>query len=243
MRGGAPTSEQQPGLLHLAFGRDWRGRSSLRARRQRFPLRTTQPLYLDPELPGMAFVYVQNPTGGVFAGDELALEVVAGAGVNLHVTTQSATKLYRMEAGEAHQELSFALAEQAYVEHVPDALIPQAGTRYRQDTRVELAAGAMFVGLETIAPAGVPTASSSPTSGSSWPLRSGTMAGSCAPNGCSSNRGGRAPIALACSEPGITSCLCSRWRRVQTWTRWPPPSMGRWPSSVARRGSCRAARG
>ena len=100
----------------------------------------------------MAFVYVQNPTGGVFAGDDLALEVVAGAGVNLHVTTQSATKLYRMEAGAAHQELSFALAEQAYVEHVPDALIPQAGTRYRQDTRVELAAGAMFVGLETIAP-------------------------------------------------------------------------------------------
>jgi urease accessory protein len=115
-------------------------------------LRTTQPFYLDPGLPGMAFVYVQNPTGGVFAGDQLALEVVADAEVDVHVTTQSATKLYRMEGGEARQELSFAVGERAYLEHVPDALIPQAGTRYRQETRVELAAGARFVGLETVAP-------------------------------------------------------------------------------------------
>ncbi len=35
---------------------------------------------------------------------------------------------------------------------MPDALIPQAGTRYRQRTVVELAAGATFVSAETIAP-------------------------------------------------------------------------------------------
>ena len=81
VNGGAPTAVQQAGLLHLAFGRDWRGRSSLRAHRQRFPLRTTQPFYLDPALPEMAFVYVQNPTGGVFAGDRLVVDVVADAGV------------------------------------------------------------------------------------------------------------------------------------------------------------------
>jgi urease accessory protein len=149
---GAPTSVQQAGLLHLAFGRDWRGRSSLRAHRQRFPLRTTQPFYLDPVLPEMAFVYVQNPTGGVFAGDRLLIDVVADAGVRLHVTTQSATKLYRMEGEEASQQVTFSLDERAYVEHVPDALIPQGGARYRQDTLVELARGSMFIGTETIAP-------------------------------------------------------------------------------------------
>ncbi len=149
---GAPTVVQQAGLLHLAFGRDWRGVSSLRAHRQRFPLRTTQPFYLDPALPEMAFVYVQNPTGGVFAGDRLVLDVVADAGVRLHVTTQSATKLYRMEGVQASQQVTFSLAEGAYVEHLPDALIPQDGARYRQDTLVDLARGSMFIGTETIAP-------------------------------------------------------------------------------------------
>jgi urease accessory protein len=149
---GAPTADEQGGVLHLAFGRDWRGRSSLTSRRQRFPLRTTQPFYLDPELPEMAFVYVQNPTGGVFAGDRLLIDVAADTEVRLHVTTQSATKLYRMEGIEASQQLTFSLAERAYVEHVPDALIPQNGACYRQDTLVEMASGSMFIGTETIAP-------------------------------------------------------------------------------------------
>ena len=59
------------GLLELAFRVGPGDRTVLASRRQRFPLRLTVPLMLDPALPGMAFVYVQNPTGGVFAGDRL----------------------------------------------------------------------------------------------------------------------------------------------------------------------------
>jgi urease accessory protein len=140
------------GRLDLAFCHDARGRSALRARRQRFPLRTTTPLYLDAAALDMAFVYVQNPTGGVFGGDRLSMRVVADAGVRVHLTTQSATKLYRMEGSEAWQELRFELLEGAYIEHIPDALIPQAGARYHQLIRVELEVGAAFVTAETIGP-------------------------------------------------------------------------------------------
>ena len=78
--------------------------------------------------------------------------MTADSGARVHLTTQSATKLYRMDGGEARQELRFELSPGAYVENMPDALIPQAGTRYRQRTVVELAAGATFVSAETIAP-------------------------------------------------------------------------------------------
>src|SRR4051812_46696096 len=122
------------------------------ARRQRFPLRTTAPFHLDAGAPDMAFVYVQNPTGGVFAGDRLRLSVAAEPGARVHLTTQSATKLYRMEAGDARQEVWLDVAAGAYVENVPDALIPQAGTRYRQRTVIELAEGAACVTAETLAP-------------------------------------------------------------------------------------------
>jgi urease accessory protein len=145
--GAAPVGE-----LALTLGRDQRGRTSIRARRQRFPLRTTMPFYLDPVAPDMAFVYVQNPTGGVFAGDHLLASVAAGSGARVHLTTQSATKIYRSEGALARQELRFTLGAGAYVESIPDPLIPHAGSRYCQETSVELGPGAMFVAAETVAP-------------------------------------------------------------------------------------------
>jgi urease accessory protein len=142
----------QDGLLELTFRRDGRGRSALRARRQRFPLRTTVPLYLDPAARDMAFVYVQNPTGGVFAGDRLHTSVVADEGVRAHLTTQSATKLYRCEAGDGVQSLEFHVGPGAYVEHVPDPLIPHAGARFSQRLVADVAPGGAFVAAETLAP-------------------------------------------------------------------------------------------
>lgn len=142
----------QDGELALGFRCDASGRTHMAWRRQRFPLRTTVPFYLDSGDPGMAFVYVQNPTGGMFAGDRLATEVVAERGARVHLTTQSATKLYRMESGGAVQDLAFRLHDGAFVEHVPDPLIPQAGARFRQRIAVELGHGATFLATEVVAP-------------------------------------------------------------------------------------------
>lgn len=142
----------QDGLLELHFHADTDGRTYLTRHRQRFPLRTTVPLYLDERDPGMAFVYVQNPTGGVFAGDHLVTSVVAGTGARVHITTQSATKLYRMESGGARQELAFRLGKGAYIEHIPEPLIPQAGSRFEQRLIIELEDGSTFVGADTVAP-------------------------------------------------------------------------------------------
>jgi urease accessory protein len=140
------------GELHLAMVRDPSGRTVLRERRQRFPLRTTVPFYLDEKAGDMAFVYVQNPTGGVFGGDRLHTVLTCGRGTRVHLTTQSATKVYRTEGPAARQEIRLQLSEGAYVEHIPDTLIPQAGADYEQITRVELAPGAVLITAETVAP-------------------------------------------------------------------------------------------
>ena len=141
------------GALELTCRRGPRGRTVVAARRQRFPLRTTVPFHLDAGAPDMAFLYVQNPTGGVFAGDRLRVAVTAERGARVHLTTQSATKLYRMEdGGEARQDVRIVVGEDAYVENVPDPLIPQAGARYRQRTEIELEGGAACVSAETLAP-------------------------------------------------------------------------------------------
>jgi urease accessory protein len=120
-------------------------------RRQRFPLRVTVPHYLDESDLGMPFVIVQNPTGGVFAGDRLHLVVEAQAGARAHVRTQSATKVYRMDGGSADQTMGIRIEDGAYVEYLPGAVIPQAGAVLRQSMIVDAHQNAAFVTSETIA--------------------------------------------------------------------------------------------
>jgi urease accessory protein len=146
------SEEPADGLLALRFVSGADGRTELADRFQRFPLRWTVPMYLDPGDPGMAFVYVQNPTGGLFAGDRLVMRLAAGPRTRVHLTTQSATKAYRMTEGEARQRIEVALGEQAFVEYAPDLLIPQAGARLEQELVVDVAEDAAFIGIETVAP-------------------------------------------------------------------------------------------
>ncbi len=142
----------QCGLLELHAAADARGRTYLVERRQRFPLRITTPMYLDPGDPGMAYCYVQNPTGGVFADDRLSERLLIEPGARMHVTSQSATKLYRMDGGWALQDVACRVGSGALLERIPDTLIPQAGSRFIQHTEVEVDDGAMFVSAETVAP-------------------------------------------------------------------------------------------
>jgi urease accessory protein len=140
------------GLLRLRFARDSRGRSYLASRAQRFPLHLTNPLYLDASLPGMAFVYAQNPTGGLFGGDRLTIEVDAGAGTEVHLTSTAATKAYRSESGEAQEIVALKIGRNAYLEFLPEPLIPQTGSRLRQQVTVDLDEGASFLMADVISP-------------------------------------------------------------------------------------------
>jgi urease accessory protein len=140
------------GLLALRFVSGAGGRTELANRSQRFPLRWTVPMYLDPGDPGMAFVYVQNPTGGLFAGDRLVTRLAAEAQTRVHLTTQSATKAYRMVEGDARHRIEITLGQRAFVEYAPDLLIPQAGASVEQELAVEVADDAAFLGIETVAP-------------------------------------------------------------------------------------------
>lgn len=140
------------GVLDLHFAQDAAGLTVLRRRRHRFPLRMTAPLRLDRERRDMAFVYVQNPTGAVFEGDRLDVSVVVDDGACVHLTVPSATKVHRMEVGEATQDTLLVLGPGAFVESVPEPIIPQAGSRYRQHTEARLGAGARLVLCESVAP-------------------------------------------------------------------------------------------
>jgi urease accessory protein len=140
------------GRLRLVAGVAPDGRTYLAERSQRFPLRLTRPLYLDPAQPGMAFLYVQNPSGGLFEDDDHRVELEALPDARVHLTTQAASKVYRAEMGCARQLVSLRVAPGAYAEYVPDALIPHAGARLASEVVADVEPGGAAIVCETVAP-------------------------------------------------------------------------------------------
>jgi urease accessory protein len=99
-------------------------------------------------------VHLNNVSGGVLAGDRLALDVEVEAGASAQITTTGATRLYRHRAGasDSEQRATFRVAEQGRLEYLPDPVIPYAGSRHAQRTDIRLAAGACLFWWEVLAP-------------------------------------------------------------------------------------------
>jgi urease accessory protein len=98
----------------------------------------------------MPYTYIMTTGGGVLHGDRQRTDLRFGEGSSAHVTTQAHTKLYRMEAGYATALVNIEADAGAYVEYLPDPVIPFAGSRYYQRTAVNLHPDATLVTGETI---------------------------------------------------------------------------------------------
>ena len=103
---------------------------------------------------GGSLVHLHNLSGGVLGGDSLKLTIEVGPQAAAQLTSTSATRIYRTrkDASTALQVNEIAVGESALLEFLPDPVIPFAGSRYRQETRIELAAGAGLFWWDTIAP-------------------------------------------------------------------------------------------
>jgi urease accessory protein len=151
-REGALTGPAAGGLLELVAQPSPEGRTYLSRQRQRFPLRLTTPLYLDPVRRGMAFIYVQNPTGGLFEDDDHTITLSARPGALVHLTTQAASKVYRANRGCARQRVMLSVAGHAFAEYVPDTLIPHGASRLEQEIVADVETGGALILTEAIAP-------------------------------------------------------------------------------------------
>ncbi|MBL9187679.1 MAG: urease accessory protein UreD [Opitutaceae bacterium] len=84
---------------------------------------------------------VVNPTAGILAGDRLASDIAVEPGAALLVTTPSASRVFRMRGGAAACEQHFSVAAGAWLEVLPEPLVPHRGCTYRQRTQVEIDPG------------------------------------------------------------------------------------------------------
>ena len=139
------------GFLRLGFARRGRKTGMVDVER-RVPFLVQRALYWDEGLPDMACVYLITTAGGTLQGDRYSLEIEVEAGARAHLTTQGATKIQSMDCNYAAQAQTIRLRENAYMEYMPEPVIPFRDSRYITDTRIELHPSATLIYSEILVP-------------------------------------------------------------------------------------------
>jgi urease accessory protein len=127
------------------------GRTVLVAVERSAPFGLGAPSYRAGE--GRAEVVVQDVGPGRFPGDELLVEIAVGAGADLTVRGQAATKLYPSPEGRpARSRTRLSVEAGGRLVYLPGELIPFRDAVYEGETTVEVAAGGGCALLEVLAP-------------------------------------------------------------------------------------------
>ncbi|MBE1489349.1 urease accessory protein UreD [Plantactinospora soyae] len=139
------------GLLRLAFEHRV-DRTVLTDLFRQAPLLVQQALYWDVEMPEMACVFIISTSGGMLQGDRHRIDVSLGARARVHLTTQAANKIQEMDANYAVQVQRITLGEDAYLEYLPEPVIPYRRSRFLTHTAVTLPETATMVAAEILLP-------------------------------------------------------------------------------------------
>ncbi|MBO4224151.1 urease accessory protein UreD [Bradyrhizobium neotropicale] len=139
------------GFLRLGFEHR-SGQTILAKLQRRAPYMVQRALYCDEQMPDMACVFLITTTGCVLQGDRLALDITLGPRTQAHLTSQSATKIHAMDANYAAQSQTITLADDAYLEFLPDPVIPHRHSRFLSDTQICVAPSATLLFSEIIQP-------------------------------------------------------------------------------------------
>jgi urease accessory protein len=106
----------------LAFARDAGGTTYMRRQHVGFPFHVGRSLKMAGDPSGMATVYLQSCSGGIFEGDDLRLRIAAGEGAAAHVATAAATIVHGMEQA-ASQQVEIRAQAGSFLEYLPDPAI------------------------------------------------------------------------------------------------------------------------
>jgi urease accessory protein len=118
--------------------------------RTKAPLLVQKALYPDSGLPGMAHVYLMSSAGGILQGDRMEIDITAGNNTSSRITTQAATKIYKMNRGYASQSVAITARDASYFEFIPYQLIPFKASRFYQQVDIQLGQNSTVVYSETV---------------------------------------------------------------------------------------------
>ena len=116
------------------------------------PLYTQKALYYDESLPKMAHLFIMSPSGGVLQGDRYRMDISLTNKAISHITTQGATRIYKMNSNYATQLININVDRDCYLEFIPDQIIPYKNSRYYQKVLLNVDPKASLIYSEIIVP-------------------------------------------------------------------------------------------
>ncbi|HEY9490885.1 MAG TPA: urease accessory protein UreD [Nitrososphaeraceae archaeon] len=141
------------GALILRLEQDLeRGKTVVKEQYSKVPLYTQRALYLEESLPSMAYMYIISPSGGILQGDRYRMDITLKNNACAHITTQGATRIYRMEKNYATQIVNIVVDDSCYFEFIPDQIIPYRDSRFYQKVDLKVHDNATMVYAEMIVP-------------------------------------------------------------------------------------------
>src|SRR5215218_5093097 len=141
------------GALTLGLEGDLeRGKTVVKEQYSKVPLFTQRALYLEESIPSMAYIYIISPSGGILQGDRYRMDIKLKNNAYSHITTQGATRVYRMENNFATQIVNVVVDDGCYFEFVADQIIPYRNSRFYQTVNLNVHDNATMVYSEMIVP-------------------------------------------------------------------------------------------
>ena len=141
------------GFLKLVLEYDsQRSKTIITEQRTQVPLYVQKALHYDETVPSMAHIFILSPSGGVLQGDRYRTDIELKNKAISHITTQGATRIYKMNSNYATQMINLKVGKDCYLEFLPEQLIPYKSSRYYQKTTFTVDDSATLVYSETIVP-------------------------------------------------------------------------------------------
>jgi urease accessory protein len=114
------------------------------------PFLIQKAMYPDSTHPHFAHIYMMSSSGGILQGDEQRIDVVMGKNSTARITTQSATKIYKMDSGYASQHINIHCKRGSYLEFIPHQIIPFKFSRFYQEVNLEVEENSILIYSEII---------------------------------------------------------------------------------------------
>ena len=129
-------------------------RTILSHRYMAYPLSVSPVFRLDERDSRRAYLYRMNTSPGLLANDALRMTLDLGAGSQLYLADQAATKVHSMPAvsSRAVVDYQIRIGERAALEFLPEPIILFADAALKQTTEVALHSSATFCWGEIILP-------------------------------------------------------------------------------------------
>ncbi len=141
------------GILQLDLERDkYNNKTSIKNQFYKVPLCIKRALYLEETCPEMAYVYIISPSGGILQGDRYRTDITLKKSAISHITTQSATRIYKMDNNYGTQIINLNVDENCYLEYIPDQIIPFKNSKYYQVSNIKVHDDAACVYSEILTP-------------------------------------------------------------------------------------------